>query len=249
MMRATANSKKVLTSRFHEGNKVGRSVVTKPGIDTGKNPEELLSLIHRSPIPMVVTDPRLFDNPAVAANKAFVDLTGYPLEEIIGHNLRFLSANLPTENGRAVLREAITAQRATFVELLNSRRDGTQFLNAVMVAPIFDDEGRLTYFLGSQMEVNEASSSRRRQAAEKVARLTPREREVLQEMCNGYQNKQIAHRLSISLKTVEARRVSLKDKLNAPTSADAIRLCVEAEMCIDGYGNGRNGSETDLIVV
>ena len=48
-------------------------------------------LIASSAIAAVVSNPRLPDNPIVACNDAFVALTGYDREEIIGHNCRFLS--------------------------------------------------------------------------------------------------------------------------------------------------------------
>ena len=45
-------------------------------------------------MPMVVTNPREEDNPIVLANKAFLDLTGYTAEEIIGRNCRFLQGDV-----------------------------------------------------------------------------------------------------------------------------------------------------------
>jgi PAS domain-containing protein len=40
--------------------------------------------IERTRMPMVVTNPREEDNPIVLANKAFLDLTGYAADEIMG---------------------------------------------------------------------------------------------------------------------------------------------------------------------
>ena len=42
--------------------------------------------MQHSTAPMVLSNPRLADTPMVAANAAFVQLTGYPMEEIVGRN-------------------------------------------------------------------------------------------------------------------------------------------------------------------
>ena len=51
----------------------------------------VMALIENSPIASVVSNPRLPDNPIVAVNKAFIQLTGYDSEFIIGRNCRFLA--------------------------------------------------------------------------------------------------------------------------------------------------------------
>jgi DNA-binding NarL/FixJ family response regulator len=61
-----------------------------------------------------------------------------------------------------------------------------------------------------------------------VGTLSPRQREVLIKMAHGLLNKQIAHELGLSEKTVKMHRALLIAKLDVPTSADAVRLAVEA---------------------
>jgi FixJ family two-component response regulator len=56
--------------------------------------------------------------------------------------------------------------------------------------------------------------------------LTPREREVALAVAQGKQNKQIAHDLGISLKTVEIHRHNAMDKMAATTAADLTRMLV-----------------------
>jgi len=56
-----------------------------------------------------------------------------------------------------------------------------------------------------------------------IARLTPREQQVLERIVAGRLNKQIADDLGISIKTVEAHRANIMDKLNANTVADLMR--------------------------
>src|SRR4051812_30109463 len=119
----------------------------------GNDEEALLASIHQSPIASIVTNPRLPDNPILAVNHAFEQLTGYSSEELLGRNCRILAGSGTEEGATETLREAIREARPVMVELLNYRRDGTPFRNAVMIAPLFDDAGHLAYFIGSQMDV------------------------------------------------------------------------------------------------
>ena len=61
-----------------------------------------------------------------------------------------------------------------------------------------------------------------------LARLTPRERQVLDLIASGRLNKQIADDLSISIKTVEAHRANIMDKFEVRTMADLMRKFLTA---------------------
>ena len=191
--------------------------------------ERLAGSIELSPIATVLTNPRLPDNPIVAANAAFTALTGYREEEILGRNCRFLGGEGTDLAARAALRDAVARRQPVLAELLNYRKDGRPFHNAVMIAPIFDAGGEVLFFIGSQMEVPGAGTgSRRAQAERLVAGLTPRQRQVLLHVVQGYRNKQIAAQLGIDEKTVKMHRAALLARLQVATSADAIRIGVEA---------------------
>jgi PAS domain S-box-containing protein len=74
--------------------------------------KELASVaIERTRMPMVVTNPREEDNPIVLANKAFLDLTGYTAEEIIGRNCRFLQGAESSRTAIAEIRAALADER------------------------------------------------------------------------------------------------------------------------------------------
>jgi PAS domain S-box-containing protein len=191
----------------------------------------LIRSIRLTSIATVVTDPRLPDNPIVAVNTAFEQLTGHEAADVVGQNCRLLRGPRTEPEGSAVLRQAILDGKPAMAELLNYRRDGTSFRNAVMVAPIMGNDGAPILFIGSQMEVLDRSTDRNRRAEEaawKLERLTVRQRQVLRLMARGLLNKQIAFELSISDKTVKMHRAALLDAVGARSSADAIRLAVEA---------------------
>jgi two-component system, LuxR family, response regulator FixJ len=59
--------------------------------------------------------------------------------------------------------------------------------------------------------------------------LTPREREVMDGLANGYPNKTIAYDLGISPRTVEVHRANLMEKLEARSLSDALRIAFAAE--------------------
>lgn len=200
----------------------------------GDSSAPLPELIRLSPMAMCLTNPRLPDNPVIACNQAFTDLTGYLEADIIGMNCRFLSRQPARPDVRAQIELARRERRSILFETVNYRKDGTPFRNVVMVAPMFDDAGEVAYYLGSQVEVpldrddGGFSSERRTAALAKVDGLTPRQREILVLMAQGRLNKQIAHELSLSEKTVKMHRALLLQRLDVATSADAVRLAVEA---------------------
>lgn len=189
-------------------------------------------LVVDSPIPSVISDPRLPDNPIVACNAAFCDLTGYPVEEVVGRNCRFLSGPATEPWLTEEIRRGVREHRPVLVEILNYKRNGQPFRNAVLVAPIYDENDALLYFLGSQVEIDAdaaaPSSMRRIRAAEMVKGLSPRQGQVLKLVANGLLNKQIAAQLNLAEKTVKMHRAILMNRLGLHTTADLIRLAVEA---------------------
>jgi PAS domain S-box-containing protein len=194
--------------------------------------DALVESVAASPLAMVVTNPHHPDNPIELANDAFCRLTGYAESEIVGRNCRFLGGDNTETWVRDQLRDAIGQQRPILVEILNYRRDGTPFRNGVMIAPLFDPDGSLACYLGSQVDLGgddiAALAMRRERAAAIVAALPRRQRQVLEGMARGLLNKQIAYQLGIAEKTVKMHRVLLLERLGSVTTAEAIRLAVEA---------------------
>ena len=192
----------------------------------------LSEMIAASPVAAVISNPRLPDNPIVDCNQAFLMLTGYGRKEIIGQNCRFLSGPKTEPELTQTLRTGIAELRPTMVEITNYKKDGTLFRNAVMVAPIFDANERLEYFLGSQVEVSAPRTVMREErvkaAGARIEKLTTRQRQILAEMLAGRPNKVIAAALNISPRTVKMHVAAVLRSLNVRTRADAIRLAVEA---------------------
>ncbi|MEM9311946.1 MAG: PAS domain-containing protein [Pseudomonadota bacterium] len=105
-------------------------------------------------------DPNQADLPIVFANRAFRRLTGYSEEETVGRNCRFLQGPKTDPEPVARIREAIANEDVVVVELLNYRKNGTTFWNALHLGPIYNDQGKLVYFFGSQWDVSDVRAAR-----------------------------------------------------------------------------------------
>jgi two-component system response regulator FixJ len=78
------------------------------------------------------------------------------------------------------------------------------------------------------LENREAAGRRRREAHDRAALLTAREREVLESLLAGQSNREIAQSLGISLRTVEMHRGNMMDRLHASSLAEALTIALEA---------------------
>ena len=115
--------------------------------------------VETTRMPMIVTDPHKPDNPIVFCNAAFEKMTGYKMAEIVDRNCRFLQGEETDQGTISQVREAIRRREEVAVEVLNYRKNGSTFWNALFVSPVFGEKGELLYFFGSQLDI-----SRRKEA-------------------------------------------------------------------------------------
>jgi PAS domain S-box-containing protein len=110
--------------------------------------------LESTPMPMLVTDPAQPDNPVVFVNPPYLEMTGYARADVLGRNCRFMqgAATDPATVDR--IRQAVRERRQVVAEILNYRKDGSAFWNALYVAPLFDADGNLRYFFASQIDVS-----------------------------------------------------------------------------------------------
>ncbi|VXC31460.1 histidine kinase famiy protein [Sphingomonas sp. 8AM] len=150
------------------------STITDPNLqDRGG---VFFAAIEMTRMPMLLSDPNQDDNPVVFANKAFLDLTGYEEDEVLGRNCRFLQGAQTDRHAVEEMRDAVRTRSSVALELLNYRRDGTPFWNAVFIGPVYDTQGKLQYFFASQLDVtrrrNSEQSYRQAQKMESIGQLT-----------------------------------------------------------------------------
>jgi PAS domain S-box-containing protein len=117
--------------------------------------------MDEAPVGITITDATPADNSVIYANSHFRELTGYSEEEILGRNCRFLQGEGTDPEPVAEMREAIDAEERVSVRLRNYRKDGTEFWNQVSVAPVRNDDGAVTNYVGFQQDVTDRRSHER----------------------------------------------------------------------------------------
>jgi PAS domain S-box-containing protein len=194
------------------------------------NPDALIGAIKLAPLAAVVTDPNQPDNPIIAVNHAFEALTGYCEAELIGVNCRILVGGQTDIEKSLRLRKAVETGTSVCLELVNYRKDGSSFLNAVMLAPVLDEDGKAIYFLGTQMAVPDGGTAEPRRAKSSLDVLTPKQLAVLRLMARGMRNRQIAAELGLAEKTIKMHRVALVRRLGVSSTMEAMRLAVQSNL-------------------
>jgi PAS domain S-box-containing protein len=120
-----------------------------------RNEEQLrwLSLaVDQSPTSVVMTN---LAGDIEYVNRAFTDVTGYTLAEVRGRNPRILGSGTTSPDAYRDLWSSITAGRPWHGELMNRKKDGTAYWDAMWVYPIRDAEGRVTRFLALKEDITE----------------------------------------------------------------------------------------------
>jgi len=115
--------------------------------------EALTAAIMHSTAPMVLSNPRLADCPMVAMNQAFVDLTGYSCDEMLGRNCRFLQGPKTDPDSAPRIRTCLEAGQGCIEWIVNYRRDGSVFWNLLFISPVRDEDGTLLYYFGNQLDI------------------------------------------------------------------------------------------------
>lgn len=134
--------------------------------------------VQMSRMPMVLADPNQPDFPLVFANHAFCELTGYPVEEIVGRNCRFLQGEATDRAAVARIAAALASGQDITEEIYNYRKDGTGFWNALFMSHVYGSDGSLRFIFASQLDVT------RRKEAEAVLQQSQR-MEALGAMASG----------------------------------------------------------------
>ena len=111
--------------------------------------------MDEAPVGITISDPSLPDNPVIYANAAFERITGYPVEEVVGRNCRFLQGEDTDPETVTRMRRAVDNWDPVTVEVRNYRRNGEEFWNQVTIAPIYDEDGEPSHYVGFQQDVTD----------------------------------------------------------------------------------------------
>lgn len=119
---------------------------TQPLFAMQPDPKLFRALFDAAPEGVMVCDACAHDMPVVYANRAMEQLTGYPVEQIVGRNPRFLYGADKAQDALGKLRAAIASGSGCRVVVRNVRADRTLFFNDITLVPLRDANGGLTHF-------------------------------------------------------------------------------------------------------
>ncbi|GFH26100.1 putative LOV domain-containing protein [Haematococcus lacustris] len=114
---------------------------------------DLATTVERIQQNFCISDPTLPDCPIVFASDAFLDLTEYKREEVLGRNCRFLQGPGTDQNTVQMIRDAIRTGAEITVRILNYTKSGRPFWNMFTLAPMSDSDGTTRFFVGVQVDV------------------------------------------------------------------------------------------------
>jgi len=103
---------------------------------------------------LTLSDIRRPGAPLVYVNSGFEKMTGYPREETVGRNCRFLQGPETSRDTISRMRAAIAHGDSLIVDILNYRKDGTTFWNRLSLTPVKDPEGTVTHYMGIQSDIS-----------------------------------------------------------------------------------------------
>lgn len=109
--------------------------------------------IEASSVGIIISDALKPGRPIIYANPAFMRMTGYTRDEVIGRSARFLQGLDTDPKALEEIRLALQEERDCHIILKNYRKDGTSFWNELLISPVRDEQGRLTHFIGIQTDV------------------------------------------------------------------------------------------------
>jgi PAS domain S-box-containing protein len=104
---------------------------------------------------MVFMDAKEPGNPIIFANDAFLELTGYDREEVLGQSFNFLMARGGDAVALARIDAAFLGITTGGSEICYRRKDGSEFWAAVLISPVKDESGNLVQHFASFVDLTD----------------------------------------------------------------------------------------------
>jgi PAS domain S-box-containing protein len=123
-------------------------------------------------MPMLITDATLPKNPIIFANNAFVELSGYAMDELVGQDPHFMNGPGTDPEAVAEYQDSMSHDLDATLEILQYRKNGEQFRAMLFASPVDDGQGTVTNHFLSYLDIT------RRYEAEKQLRLLASELET-----------------------------------------------------------------------
>lgn len=104
---------------------------------------------------MVFTDAKEPANPIIFANDAFLELTGYDRDEVLGQSFNFLMARGGDSDALARIDAAFLGIAKGGSEIVYRRKDGSEFWSAILISPVKDQNGDLVQHFASFVDLTD----------------------------------------------------------------------------------------------
>jgi len=108
--------------------------------------------VEQSPASIVITD---LAGKIEYVNEAFVQITAYCREEVIGRNPRILQSGKTAPALYAAMWAALTQGQTWQGEFINRRKDGSEYTEFASITPIHQDDGHISHYLAVKEDITE----------------------------------------------------------------------------------------------
>ena len=115
----------------------------------------LQSVVVNTNDAVIITEAAPIDEPGpriIYANEAFTRITGYQSDEVLGKNPRILQGPKTDQSELQKIRRALAGWESVTVEVINYRKDGTEFWNEFSIVPVSDEMGIYTHWIAVQRD-------------------------------------------------------------------------------------------------
>ncbi len=149
------------TLRDSHGNIIGLVAVVADITEQKKQEEQLRllqSVVVNTNDCVMITEIEPINEPGpriVYVNEAFTRITGYTLAEVIGKTPRFLQGEKTDKEQLKKVRNALENWQSVTVEVINYRKDGTEYWNEFSIVPVADKNGKYTHWVSVERDITE----------------------------------------------------------------------------------------------
>ncbi|HNQ03624.1 MAG TPA: PAS domain S-box protein [Thiobacillaceae bacterium] len=145
----------IVTPMVSEGRRLG-VVAAFQDISVRKSTEtrlrQLAQALEQSPESVLITD---LHARIEYVNQAFLDNSGYSLDEVLGQNPRILQSGRTDRTTYEALWTSLTQGRAWKGEFVNQRKDGSHYVEFAIISPLRQEDGRVTHYVAVKRDITE----------------------------------------------------------------------------------------------
>jgi PAS domain S-box-containing protein len=144
----------------------------------------LESAVENTQDGILITEANQIDKPGpelLYVNQAFTRITGYDLTEVLGRTPRLLQGPKTDRSQLDKIRTALQEQKPVQVELLNYRKDGSEFWVELNIVPIANENGEFTHWVALQRDITE-----RKEAESEIIASRQQISNILEKISDGF---------------------------------------------------------------